>query len=339
MPHAKKRDYQNLAFFVELEVVLLERTANLPTISMLYSFVKIWTRAALLLFCKRICIHNPSQFRDRGPILIAANHPNSFLDAILIGALMKQPVHFLTRSDVFKHKWIRVLLHQLQMIPVYRIRDGKDKLSLNESSFRLSCQALEKGENVLIFAEGFCNYQTTLQPLRKGAARILLQSWEINTNVKMLPVWIHYNSFSRFGKTIHIGAGNWIRDTIVRDIPDSGNRMKQINRALEHELLRLSALEKVETKQSVWAQLLLPFAVLGFLFHVPFYAIGHFFAYWISFKNVHYDSILFCFLSFLYPCWLAGIFWLLQCWIPAGLAMGGVLLMPFFARSYLWLRS
>lgn len=316
----------------------MARTSNLPGVIMLYSFVKIWVRASLWLFCKRICIHNPSQFRDRGPILIAANHPNSFLDAILIGALMKQPVHFLTRSDVFKHRWIRVLLHQLQMIPVYRIRDGKDKLSLNESSFRLSCQALEKWENVLIFAEGFCNYQTTLQPLRKGAARILLQSWAINTNVKMLPVWIHYNSFSRFGKTIHINAGNWIQDAIVHGIPDQGNRMKQINRTLEQELLRLSVLEKTETKQPSWAHLFFPFAVLGFLFHLPFYAIGHVFAYWISFKNVHYDSILFCFLSLLYPFWLAGIFCLLQCWIPVGLALSGVLLLPFFARSYLLLR-
>jgi hypothetical protein len=114
--------------------------------------------------------------------------------------------------------------------------------------------------------------------------------------------------------------------------------MKHINRALEQELLRLSAIDKVETKQPLWALLLFPFAALGFLFHLPFYAIGQVFANWISFKNVHYDSILFCFLSFLYPCWLAGVFWLLQCWIPVGLALSGVLLLPLFARSYVWLR-
>ena len=57
-----------------------------------YGFIKIWVRLSLKVFCKQVVVHNPEQLAAKGPLIIAAHHPNSFFDAILIGAFMQQPV-------------------------------------------------------------------------------------------------------------------------------------------------------------------------------------------------------------------------------------------------------
>ena len=108
-----------------------------------YGFIKIWVRLSLKIFCKKIVIHNPKQLNVAGPLIIAANHPNSFFDAILIGAFMQKPVHFITRGDVFRKRWARSILEQLNMMPIYRIRDGKEKLSLNQQTFDRSVEVLK----------------------------------------------------------------------------------------------------------------------------------------------------------------------------------------------------
>jgi 1-acyl-sn-glycerol-3-phosphate acyltransferase len=67
-------------------------------------------------------VHHQTLTTTKGPLLITANHPNSFLDAIIIGALFQQPVHFLARGDAFKKPWHRWLLEQLHMIPASMVR-------------------------------------------------------------------------------------------------------------------------------------------------------------------------------------------------------------------------
>jgi 1-acyl-sn-glycerol-3-phosphate acyltransferase len=236
---------------------------------MLYYFLKYYVRVTLLLFCKRITIHHKNAFQLNGPLLIGANHPNSFFDAILVGAYMRVPVHFMTRSDVFRFKAVRFILSRLQMIPVYRIRDGKDKLSLNEQSFREARKSLGKGHHVLIFVEGFCNYQTTLQPLKKGGARILDHSWQEQLPVKMLPLWIRYNSFYDFGKEIDLIPGTSFGIEAMPDNFDAGNRLLEINRQTSKQLQQLSQTPSPNNK-STGSALLAPVAFLGIHLNAPF---------------------------------------------------------------------
>ena len=44
--------------------------------------------------------------QKHGPLLIASNHPNSFLDAIILATLFKNPVYALARGDAFAGKLI-----------------------------------------------------------------------------------------------------------------------------------------------------------------------------------------------------------------------------------------
>lgn len=303
---------------------------------LLYYLLKFWVRFALQLYCKEVRFYNRKYLLAEGPFLIAAHHPNSFFDAILVGTYTAKPVHFLTRSDVFVNPIVRFLLRRLKMIPVYRIRDGKDKLGLNEHSFRKSTDALARGGHILIFAEGFCEHQTTLQPLKKGAARILLQSWQEGLNVSMLPLWLRYSKFQSIGQCISIRAAVPFTQADVDLQSANGNALQAVNRVLANRLKELEEMpEQQHAHQCRWL-LTLP-ALLGWLLHAPLYytvepPVRHFFQ-----KTIHYDSVLFVLLALLYPFWLVGLTVLLYTITANTFFLGALLLLPLTARAFiLW---
>ena len=102
---------------------------------MLYQFVKIIARAAIKFYCRDIQINKKELFKTDGPLLLAVNHPNSFLDAIILCTLFKQPIYSLARGDAFNGKWITKILVSLKILPVYRISEGAENLTDNYSTF------------------------------------------------------------------------------------------------------------------------------------------------------------------------------------------------------------
>lgn len=299
----------------------------------MYLFFKKLTLFALWLYCKRFAIHNRSLLAIKNPTILGCNHPNSFLDAMVVGVKMKKPVHFITRSDVFKKAWVRSILRSVNMIPIYRIRDGKDNLGKNDLTFDECRQILKRGEHVLIFVEGFCQHQTTLQlPLKKGAPRMFIQAVEDGLDIKLLPVWIRYNSFVKFPKEIDINFGTAFGKEILTGAVENSAKMLAINTANANQLQQLSEIEHPKPVTFSKAILLLP-AMLGILTHILFYYPLQKLASKLQ-GDIHYDSILFCVLAFLYPFYLLLIGLLFYCLLGAWWGLGAVFLLPLLAKAY-----
>src|SRR6266478_9269485 len=89
----------------------------------------------MLIFCRRIIINKPEFLKKKGPLLLACNHPNSFLDAAILADLFEQPVHSLTRGDVFKKPFYDKILTSLKMLPIYRTSEGTENLGINYQTF------------------------------------------------------------------------------------------------------------------------------------------------------------------------------------------------------------
>ena len=119
-------------------------------------------------------VKNKHLLDTKGPLFIIANHPNSFLDAIIIGAYYNRTVFFLARGDVFEKKIYRFFLNALNMIPVYRIRDGINSVEKNIAVFEQCFEILKKEKAIQIFAEGEHHQYRRIIPLKKGFARIIL---------------------------------------------------------------------------------------------------------------------------------------------------------------------
>lgn len=302
----------------------------------MYVLVKILTHFTIWLTCKRFSIYNRGVTETETPLVIGCHHPNSFLDAILVGAQMKKRVHFLTRSDVFKNSFAIALMRSVNMIPIYRIRDGKENLSNNDVTFNLCLDILKRGEHVLIFVEGFCKHQTTLQtPLKKGAPRLLVQSWKDGTDVQLLPVWLRFNSFRKFPKEVDINFGIPFGKTTISSKEEEGWMMQAINKETERQLLELSAIAPA-SKQGRFSILLLLPAVMGFVLHLPLLFPIHLFAKGMK-ETIHYDSVMFSTLALLYPFYTALIAGIVLCTLGWQCSLLTVLGLPLLARSYtLW---
>src|SRR5687768_1008055 len=132
----------------------------------------------MYIFCRRVIISKPEMLTQKGPLLLACNHPNSFLDAIILDMLFEQPVWSLTRGDVFKKPLYARILSSLKMLPVYRNSEGAENLSTNYQTFN-TCQRIFREKGIIImFSEGKCINEWHLRKLKKGTARLAIKSWK-----------------------------------------------------------------------------------------------------------------------------------------------------------------
>ena len=287
--------------------------------------------------------------KEKGPLLLACNHPNSFLDAVLIDALFEQPVYSLARGDVFKKPFYIKLLTALKILPVYRVSEGVENLSENYKTFD-ACLAIFKTNGIVqIFSEGKCINEWHLRQLKKGTARLSLAAWEQNIPLRILPVGTNYSSFRKFGKNVFINFGEIIkRDNIDMNKSD-GARHLIFNNLLEQQLKQLvfeidqNDLEKqkhlLEIKLSPVRKVLLFLpAIIGFVFHAPLYLPLKSFTWKRTKDNDHYDSVLTALLLVTYPIYLLLIvivtFLFIKNWFVVLLLPA----LPFTAWSYVQLK-
>ena len=140
--------------------------------------------------------------------MLAANHPNSFLDSVILDTLFEQPVWSLARGDVFKKPFIIRVLTALKILPVYRTSEGVENLSENYKTFEACIDIFRSNGIITIFSEGKCINEWHLRPLKKGTARLAIKAWEENIPLQVIPVVINYSSFRRFGKNIFLNFGS-----------------------------------------------------------------------------------------------------------------------------------
>jgi 1-acyl-sn-glycerol-3-phosphate acyltransferase len=314
---------------------------------MLYKILYLPARLLINFYCRRIIINNKTMLHEQGPLLIAANHPNSFLDAIIVATLFKNPVYSLTRGDAFKGKRITKILTSLNMLPVYRISEGAENLDNNYFTFDECQNIFRKGGIVLIFSEGRCINEWHLRPLKKGTARLALSAWQRNIPLKILPLGINYSCFRTFGKNLFLNFGNIINKEDIHVDLSSGKAVNEFNEKLQQQLQNLvfeidkNDPEKLKKyfyiRQPVFKKIVLFIpAIAGYLFHFPLYR-------WIdeSIKNRasdHYDSIIVGLLFFLYPIYLCLLTLLVFLITKNILAFSLLLIIPFTAWSYLQLK-
>lgn len=144
------------------------------------------------------------------PVILAANHPTAFMEPCILACFMDRPLHFLVRGDFFKKPLFAWLLRALNMLPIYRLRDGGYKnLKNNYSTFEDCYKALAAGKTLMILAEGRTIHEKRLRPIRKGTARIALGALEQNPemDIAIVPVGVNYTYADRFRSEVMIDFG------------------------------------------------------------------------------------------------------------------------------------
>jgi 1-acyl-sn-glycerol-3-phosphate acyltransferase len=110
-----------------------------------------------------------------GPLLLASNH-RSFLDPFVIGTLVRRPVYYMAKRELFEKRWQAWVLNGLGAFPVDRGAGDRDAM-------QTAREILERGDCVVVFPEGTRVRSGPLGSPRRGIGRLALE-----TGVPVIPV-------------------------------------------------------------------------------------------------------------------------------------------------------
>lgn len=194
----------------------------------LYPLVRPFAAIAIKVFFRKIYLSNMDRVPSDRPVILAANHPTAFIEPCILACFMDRPLHFLVRGDFFKKRLFATLLRALNMLPVYRLRDGGYQgLKNNYSTFEACYKALAQQKTLMILAEGNTKHEKRLRPLRKGAARIALGTLEHHPglDIAIVPVGANFTYADRFRSDVMIDFGHPISaNAYFEEYQDSPNK-------------------------------------------------------------------------------------------------------------------
>ncbi|MFM6934375.1 MAG: 1-acyl-sn-glycerol-3-phosphate acyltransferase [Flavobacteriales bacterium] len=194
------------------------------------------------LFYRKIRLVNATTNRYSSTIYVS-NHPSAFMDPLIIAALRKPIVFFMTRSDVF-NKWTSPILSSAHMIPIYRQHDGGNAMEKNKESFKKATEVLSSNRSLLIFGEGLTDdvFERRLKPLKKGALRIgftALEETNWEKEIRIVAVGCNYTNPNVMRSDLLISES---KPLILNDFKDQylenpAKTINELNRVLESMLI------------------------------------------------------------------------------------------------------
>lgn len=177
---------------------------------MLYRILKIIVAIGIRLFYKEIKVMQRKKIPETGPCVYIANHPNTLMDAWIIGHISKRPIYFMAKGTLFSSPLKNKILRSFNMIPINRRGDGATSGVSNHDSFEACYQILQEGKCLLIFPEGTSYLERHLRELKTGAARIALEAEKRNArklNIQIVPLGLNYSQADRFRSTVLLNVG------------------------------------------------------------------------------------------------------------------------------------
>jgi 1-acyl-sn-glycerol-3-phosphate acyltransferase len=273
----------------------------------LYSFFKIAAQLAMQIYCSKTVVHFDANTNFNNPKIIGANHPNSFFDAIVIAVSYPKPIYFLARGDAFNKPLIANFLNALQLIPIYRLSEGKSNLGKNEDTFKRCVALLKQNQTILIFSEGLCINEWKLRPLKKGTARLALMAiQDAIPNLKIQPTNLNYSSFDENPKQVLVNFNSEFEVTANEKKTEFySNFNLLLKKGLLDKLVIQSEKKEiqlfVEYSSTIYKVLLAIPAFIGYLLNRGIYFLFKNIAHKKTKNTVFYDSVLFGLLLIFYP--------------------------------------
>ena len=176
-----------------------------------YWLLQRYAKLCFRIYYRKIEIVNFRKIPRHKPVILAPNHQNALMDAMTLVCNMPFQSVFMARADIFKGKRLTNFLTFMNIMPIYRIRDGIENVKRNDEVFAKTTAVLNNARNPLVlFPEGNHGDRRRLRPLVKGLFRIALLAQEesgIIPAVKIVPIGIDYGHYEHFRDTLFVNIG------------------------------------------------------------------------------------------------------------------------------------
>ncbi len=210
------------------------------------------------MYFRRIGSRNIRRVRQRGPMILAINHPNAFMDPMVVSWFVSsRRNYYMARGDAFNNPFSNWFLRQLGLFPIFRSRDGKfADIKKNLESFKEVYKLLDQNKSIILFVEGLCVQERRLRPVKKGPGRMALSYLDHggNPELKILPLGIYYSQPSKKGGDVFFDVGEPISVaqylSAFRENPNQG--MQQLTARIQSEMEKVvPSLQHPENDQIV----------------------------------------------------------------------------------------
>jgi glycerol-3-phosphate O-acyltransferase/dihydroxyacetone phosphate acyltransferase len=211
----------------------------------------VLARLLVRVFFRSIEVQYPENLPDSGPVVLVANHHNGLVDGLLLMATLGRYPRFLGKSTLFRVPPLWPFLKLAGAIPVYRAMDGVSG-DHNAAAFSMCRKILSHGDMVALFPEGISHDESSLQPLKTGAARIALEAGAEGgvEGVVLIAVGLTYDAKARFRSRALVRVAEPMQITTWQQPYQHDGHMavRQLTEEVTHRL------ETVSPSYSSWAQ-------------------------------------------------------------------------------------
>ncbi|MCL7763225.1 1-acyl-sn-glycerol-3-phosphate acyltransferase [Polaribacter sp. Z014] len=201
-----------------------------------FRLVRKYVKLGLVFYTKKIKVVGLKNVPKKGAVLFAINHPNGLIDPLIVTTNNPRASYFLVKAAAFKNPIIEKILNSLNLIAIYRMRDGIDQLAKNEEVFNKCYDIFNRGKSLMIFPEGSDCRDRTVRPLSKGFTRIVYGAIEKypDLQIQVVPVGLTYQNASQFPSKValHYGTPIDASEIYANNIPS-----KSIN-ILKNEVVK-----------------------------------------------------------------------------------------------------
>lgn len=165
---------------------------------------------------RKVEVKGKENIPSGGAVIIAPNHCNTLMDALVVLRAFKNESVFGARADLFKRPFIAHLMYFVRILPMVRQRDGLRNVLKNNETQEVIVEILENKVRFCMYPEGKHRPAHSLQALGKGTFRAALAAnakFGDKMPVYIVPAGIEYGDYFRYRSTSLLTFGEPINVT------------------------------------------------------------------------------------------------------------------------------
>lgn len=183
--------------------------SQLSHVSVGYKMLRAYSKWMIFQWYSRVEVKGEENIPHGHPYIMLPCHQNAVMDCVTVLALLKTPVVFFARSDMFSTPMKVRMMHALKIMPAYRHQEGWGNVKKNEENFNMAVEWLCQNIPQCIMPEGGQDEKHHLRAFVKGPYRIAIAAQQKmgNEPVYLLPIGIDHGDYDKSGYplVIHIG--------------------------------------------------------------------------------------------------------------------------------------
>lgn len=216
--------------------------------SVLYNILHAYANWGTRWSFRRFKVEGRENVPTEGPVILACNHCNSLMDAMVVLRVNRNLTAFGARADIFRNKKIAKVLTFLRIVPLARQRDSIREIKENLHTFDEIVECIGRGVNFTIYVEGTHRAERGMMPVKRGIFRICdIAREKLGEEVTIVPVGLAYEEFFEYMKDITVRYGKPFK---LSELPE-GPKAEQ----LQQKILELICDYPVNRRDPLWIRI------------------------------------------------------------------------------------